>query len=365
MEVLRTPSLEHFRVERNSYKKDETVIGKGVFGVVYSGHMKGRTVAIKELKLGDKFCAETFLREIITPASFTHPAILQIVGFVEPTDTQGPAIITPYMAYGSLATLNKQRIAGELPYGWDPNRLAVAFYGIADALRLLHANGFIHRDVKPSNILFMIEHRAHLSDFGTAKCIKRDKDGNIPPAFPTLGVGTPFYRAPEMLVADSQDQERQIYDEKVDVYAFGMTVFESLCSEGVNNIHWEDGERFDKNNKTMLTRKILEGKRFKRRDEITDAYWELITGCWSHNPMERPSSAEIVEMMKSDRFALHKPPRRRASVFRVDQRRVMTMSPEEMYLASIKKYQTGTEAYNQAVGDLMAYTAAYKGQGRL
>lgn len=51
-------------------------------------------------------------------------------------------------------------------------------------------------------------------------------------------------------------------------------------------------------------RNIIRGQRPKRPDLISDPYWELIQKCWKQNPDERISFDEIVEELKSDKFAI-------------------------------------------------------------
>lgn len=89
----------------------------------------------------------------------------------------------------------------------------------ARALHFSHEAGVIHRDVKPSNILLDRNNRAYLSDFGVAK----NKQGESLTLSGEI-VGTPSYMAPEQI-----DNDPASMDRRVDVYALGAILYETLC----------------------------------------------------------------------------------------------------------------------------------------
>ena len=162
-------------------------------GTVWQGHdeLLGREVAIKEVRfppeLGRQEIAdlrERTLREARATARLSHPNVITTYDVVE--EDGRPWIVMELLKTHSLSEV--LRDDGPLP----PHRVAEIGLGVLAALETAHAQGVVHRDVKPSNVLVTADGRPVLTDFGIATMA-----GD--PALTSTGVvlGSPAYMSPE------------------------------------------------------------------------------------------------------------------------------------------------------------------------
>jgi tRNA A-37 threonylcarbamoyl transferase component Bud32 len=187
-------------------------IGRGGMATVYHAYDPRfeREVAVKVLPrefLHDTMFLARFEREAKTIAALEHPAIASVYDYGE--DQGQPYLVMRYLGGGSLVD---RILAG--PMALD-EALAI-IERIAAALDRAHSKGIIHRDVKPSNIMFDDYGDAYLSDFGIVKVTEATSQ-----LTGSGVVGTPAYMAPEM--ADQGGTSPLI-----DLYALGVTLFQML-----------------------------------------------------------------------------------------------------------------------------------------
>ncbi|MBK9037276.1 MAG: protein kinase [Myxococcales bacterium] len=191
----------------------EGVIGAGSMGDVFRGIDVGlsRKVAIKILSEKHKDSNELrarFTREGRAVAAIAHPNVVQV--FATGVYEDRPYIAMELLEGTDLASLIDDD---------GPMSSVVAARAILDAARGLDAAakaGLIHRDVKPSNLVRLLDGRVKVTDFGLAKPV----DPGSEPALTALGVvvGTPDYIAPEQARGET-------IDERVDIYALGGTLY--------------------------------------------------------------------------------------------------------------------------------------------
>jgi len=187
----------------------ERELGAGGMGVVYLGRdtVLDRPVAIKILppERTTAVLTERFLRERRAAARITHPNVV-------PVYDAGMADGIPYyvMALVEGPTLAQRLKEGPLP----PAEALVLAQDILSALMAMHAHGFVHRDVKPSNI-FLQHGRALLGDFGIVAM--RDA-GDDPLTTPNELPGTPRYMAPEQLAGRDATTRSDLYSLAAVVY---------------------------------------------------------------------------------------------------------------------------------------------------
>jgi protein kinase-like protein len=181
----------------------------------------GRQVVVKVLlpELAASVSVDRFRREIQLAAQLSHP---HIVPLLAAGDAGGlPWFTMPYVTGESLG--NRLLREGELPV-LDTIRI---LRNLASALAYAHAQGVVHRDIKPDNVL--LSHGvAVVTDFGVAKALTASAGQSYRHSgLTSMGVtlGTPAYMAPEQATADPG------LDHRVDIYAFGITAYEMLTSQ--------------------------------------------------------------------------------------------------------------------------------------
>jgi serine/threonine-protein kinase PpkA len=192
------------------------LIGQGGMATAYLATQisLGRAVVLKVLDRDVAATPETierFLNEGRIIASLNHPHIITIYDIGE---SQGKVYISmEYVEGGDL----KQRLQQQV---FAPAEAIEIIESIAAALNAAHANGIVHRDVKPGNILFRKDGTPLLSDFGIAKRLSGDFDLTSTGMF----VGSPNYMAPEQ-------SESGPIDGRADIYALGVIFYEMLTGE--------------------------------------------------------------------------------------------------------------------------------------
>jgi YVTN family beta-propeller protein len=253
----------------------ESLIGRGGMSVVYlAEHLRlERKVALKliapDLAEDAKF-EERFVRESKLAASLEHPNIVPIYDAAE---ADGVLFLSMrYVPGGDLRTLLQ---GGPL----DPARTMSILAQTAGALDAAHAEGLIHRDVKPGNILITPRtdpegrDRVYLSDFGLTKRATSDSGITATGQF----VGTLDYAAPEQF-------EARPMDARADVYSLGGVLYECLTGE----------VPFPRENQAALVYAHLQSpppRVTERRPDLPPAIDAVVATAMAKDPADRYSSA--------------------------------------------------------------------------
>jgi len=190
-------------------------IASGAFGLLYRGSYCGQEVAIKVLKsnVADGPVSDTlreFAQELNILRRVHHKNILQLIGAL--TKGKTLCLVTEFMHGGNLLQYVQEHAPLKLG---DIVRYSL---GVAMGLDYLHKINIVHRDIKTANMLLDENQVVKIADFGVARV--QAGDG----VMMTAETGTYRWMAPEVIA-------HQFYNEKCDVYSYGIMVWE-LVSGG-------------------------------------------------------------------------------------------------------------------------------------
>jgi hypothetical protein len=192
----------------------EETVGRGGMGVVYRARQLDldRDVAIKVItpeRVDDERARARFLSEARAAAAVEHPNVLPVYGAGV---ANGQAyLVMRYVPGDDLRTLVRRE--GPL----SAERAADVAVALGEALDAIHRAGYVHRDVKPANVLLDADGHVYLSDFGLAKQVLASAGLTESDRW----VGTLDFAAPEQIRGGDVDA-------RADVYALGGVVYYML-----------------------------------------------------------------------------------------------------------------------------------------
>lgn len=203
--MIKLPQIPGYRLIRK--------LGHGGMADVYLGVQENlqREVAIKVLVSSlfrDEQFSLRFIKEAQTAAKLSHPNIITIHDIGQVGETY--YIVMEYLHESLNDRIKKVGIV-------SPREALDIVKMIASALDYAHNKGFIHRDIKPDNIMFRSDGTAVLVDFGIARAI----DSTTHLTRTGMSIGTPHYMSPEQCRGEK-------IDGRSDIYALGVQFFELL-----------------------------------------------------------------------------------------------------------------------------------------
>ncbi|XP_021360682.1 mitogen-activated protein kinase kinase kinase 7-like isoform X3 [Mizuhopecten yessoensis] len=246
------------------------VVGKGAFGVVSRAKWRGKEVAVKLIETESERIA--FITELKQLSRVNHPNIVKLYGAC----TKQPAVclVMEYAEGGSL--YNVLHGTGPQPAYTAAHAMSWALQ-CAKGVEYLHnmkPKALIHRDMKPPNLLLIMGGTVlKICDFGTACDIQTHMTNNK---------GSAAWMAPEVF-------EGSNYSEKCDVFSWGIILWEVITRR--KPFDEIGGPAF------RIMWAVHNGTRPPLVRNLPRPLELLMTRCWSGNPAERPSMAEVTRIM--------------------------------------------------------------------
>jgi len=153
-------------------------------------------------------------------------------------------------------------------------------------IRYLLGKGILHHDLKAQNLLLDENYKVKVSDFGLAKATDEVRFG-ASSASEGVQKGSSLWMSPEYLNGSP-------YDEKCDVYSFGMVLLELVT----RRLPWEEVKEL-----SQIVLKVAQGQRPPLPDNgLPSQLRDLIQRCWAHDAGERPTFDEIAQALAASRF---------------------------------------------------------------
>ncbi len=256
-------------------------LGRGGMGIVYEGWdpYLARRVALKVIR-GDA-CAKVrlgrFIREARTAARLSHPNIVSIFDVGQHQDA--PFIVMDYVEGRGLDAALRE--------GFSRAKGLAVIADVCDALAYAHADGVIHRDVKPDNILIDDRTgRGLLMDFGLVKDLGRPE--GAPETVLTeagMAVGTPLYMSPEQALAEPVSTA-------ADVWAVGAVLYLVVCGRPA----------FLGSSSVVVLTNIATKQPLPpsaHDPDIPEALERLILHCLEKKPDDRPPADEVGAVLRA------------------------------------------------------------------
>uniref|UniRef100_A0A8C9VKN8 Serine/threonine-protein kinase TAO3 n=1 Tax=Scleropages formosus TaxID=113540 RepID=A0A8C9VKN8_SCLFO len=243
-------------------------IGHGSFGAVYFARnaYSHEVVAIKKMSYNGKQTTEKWqdiIKEVKFLQQLRHPNTIEYKGCYLKDNTAWLVMEYCLGSASDLLEVHKKPL--------QEVEIAAITHGALLGLAYLHSHAMIHRDVKAGNILLTEPGQVKLADFGSASIAS--------PA--NSFVGTPYWMAPEVILAMDEGQ----YDGKVDVWSLGITCIE---------LAERKPPLFNMNAMSALYHIAQNDSPTLQSADWSDAFRSFVDYCLLKVPQDRPSSAELL-----------------------------------------------------------------------
>uniref|UniRef100_A0A4W3ISU1 non-specific serine/threonine protein kinase n=1 Tax=Callorhinchus milii TaxID=7868 RepID=A0A4W3ISU1_CALMI len=268
---LKDPEIAElfYREDPEKLFVDLREIGHGSFGAVYFARdvRTNEVVAIKKMSYSGKQSNEKWqdiIKEVKFLQKLRHPNSIEYKGCYLREHTAWLVMEYCLGSASDLLEVHKKPL--------QEVEIAAITHGALQGLAYLHSHNMIHRDIKAGNILLTEPGQVKLADFGSASIVS--------PA--NSFVGTPYWMAPEVILAMDEGQ----YDGKVDVWSLGITCIE---------LAERKPPLFNMNAMSALYHIAQNESPALQSNEWSDYFRNFVDSCLQKIPQDRPTSAELLK----------------------------------------------------------------------
>lgn len=256
-------------------------LGRGAFGVVWSGTYMSQPVAIKTIQgqvtqeAYAEFSKEASLLANIPP----NKNIVKFIGI-----TQNPLVLVTELVTGGA--LDSRLKPGKPPVSWS--EIVRWAQGIASGMDHLHAHGILHRDLATRNVLLDKSGRAKVTDFGLSVriCSPQDRDLNYQQR--------EFFRGPYKWMPPESLAYQQ-FSVKSDVWAYGVTLWEILSRRAP--FEFVDIE--------FVKHHVINSRlRLPLPRKWPQVFNNIMAACWRSKPQDRPSMRRVLSWLGALQLAV-------------------------------------------------------------
>jgi len=287
-----TPNRRILQQQGLASQVDKLILGKGAYGTVVLGQLKGKKVAVKVLEKeqeGSKGSRRRkSLESELLASRLSHRHVVKVYGVYQ-EDERHAVVMMEYVGSRNLQRLVVEDVEKPLGKGW----LLAAASQISSGLAHCHSRSLVHLDIKPANVLVTSSGLCKIGDFGCAINLEEETQETQGMAWDL--VGTPGYQAPELLQGHKPSLA-------CDIFSLGILLWQ-LDSRSLPfpNQHPQ----------TVMFRIVALGAR--PSDPQTShvgvsTFSALYKSCWAGDVESRPVSSDVFLKLEGIRNAIKEIP---------------------------------------------------------
>lgn len=240
---------------------------------------------------------QMLIREALILKELNHPAIVKFIGvhlynttikFDYSLNYANPTIFLEYLSNKSIQShIDKYKL--DIP----PVKRQICMVGITAAIRFLHSRNILHRSLNPNSIWLNEDFHPKIFDFSVSRQYNTGKDT---PKYTNIIDDSVYYTAPEVF------EELEQYDDAIDIFSLGRLFY--LMITGYEPFKATIGKKKDKNYHTaplkLQTLIVNDSAKPEYPGNVSKEFQALLERCWSSSPQDRPTAAEIYDLITSN-----------------------------------------------------------------